>query len=419
MDSWVYTSGADRAAFEHQGGFIHTSAITGNLPSWQPRLAVDAASLLKSEQDGASVIPRGVAEVLCGMQAAAAEHARLASELLSPSRGTPSWLDDSTSEDEPIPRGSLLNTQPSYVEPLHEYCMAALSHCDESALALSVQQWLRWGVDGHVASCKSRKRRRSDDDGADSRGVERDSRRANEKEGDALDTNTVQCHSDSDGAGEYQADAALQPGEVVDALLALVMSRRRRALHPPTQGQQGPEGVDNPPLQDVASIGEDSAVLRVEGCVSMPLRDAVQTLRGVIKSLKAAVHRERRAVRRYCSDGLDGLVAHHAKEANAPMSGNRYDHPSIPLLHCVSEQHGRVIGAYDALSDAQSRFVNAQRAARVALEDAAEAAKVIVDERQAMSTLLRSTAVECNAVDEIRQLLVQELRVLKEVTYTK
>jgi hypothetical protein len=421
---WIHADGADRAAFERQGGLVNSSVFTGSKPKWQPRSVIDVAAMPSVNTT------RGVMDILRGLQAIADGHAQLSHEVLNLKDGTPDWFTDAAPNDspppedqDPIPRGSLLHTRPVAYEPLREYCKAALSRCDEDALSTAVNQWVRWGVDGYAAS-RRRKRRRTENgqpdvdqmqprDDPGSQDVEGESKGGDARRDDAphVKAAAAQSENEDESSDEGATHAQLPPGDVMsDVLLALVMNRRDILL--------------NDRFGDVAKIVDEEAVgfndakdqlYRSTSC-SVTIADALALLRGTTKVLRDAVHRQRRVVRRFSGTGLDGLVAHHAKEANsAPApSDEGTTYPSIPLLDSLREQHGRVISAHDALADAQARFTDAHRAARIALEDAAEAARLIDSEQQSMDTLLRAAAVECNAVDEVRQILVQELRSLKK-----
>jgi hypothetical protein len=437
MEAWAFSDAADRDNFERLGGVVHTSALSGHEPPWRPNRAVDEAMIdaafENSDARGATRVPTGVEEVIRGLKAAADDQSRLAHDVLELRDGKPEWaddirgdlakLDDEVDEDQ-IPRRSLLDVEPSYEEPLREYCIEALSRCDESAIAAAIEQWVGWGVDGYLATL-NRKRPRTEDEGV----------LENEKPQSQVAVSHVGCASappgrspidppDKDDVREEGASdqeecrVQVDPSRAVEAITSLGMLRRRRLVSPPTPSPEGLHLV-SPPTESASPmppyvIAREATFREEQNVVEMPAEDLIKVMRGTVRVLKDAVQRERRLIRRYCGEGLQGLVGFHAKEANtAATIADAYRYPSIPLIDSVREQHGRVIGAYDALSHAQARFVDAQREARVALEDAAEAVQAISVERQAMATLLRSTAVECNSVEEIRQLLLQELRSLK------
>jgi hypothetical protein len=423
---WIHADGADRAAFERQGGFVNSSVFPGSKPKWQPRSVIDVAAMPSVNTT------RGVTNILRGLQAIADGHAHLSHEVLNLKDGTPDWFTDAAPNDippnedqDPIPRGSLLHTRPVAYEPLREYCKAALSRCDEDALSIAVNQWVRWGVDGYTAS-RRRKRRRTENcepdadqmqlrDDPGSQDVEGESKGGDARRDDAPQVKATadQSENEDESSDEGATHAQISPADVMsDVLLALIMNRRDMLLND--------RFGDVAKIVDEASVRLDDAQDQLDrsASCSLTIADALALLRGTTKVLRDAVHRQRRVVRRFSGTGLEGLVAHHAKEANsAPPDasvGEGTTYPSLPLLNSVREQHGRVIAAHDALADAQARFTDAHRAARIALEDAAEAARLIDSEQQSMDTLLRAAALECNAVDEVRQILVQELRSLKK-----
>lgn len=426
-DDWILRDDADRTAFERQGGFVNAFALSGAAAKrWHPKLAVEVPASALPTSAATPVLPQGTLDILRGMQAVADEQAQLSKEVLNlTSTGPPDWFKDvaavSTSDDDadPVPRGSLLNTRPVASEPLRDYCKLALSRCDEGALAAAVEQWVRWGVSGYESTTR-RKRRRTeaapaaleaggsqDVEGA-SKGDEAPQAAVKDREEDRSGASDDDPSDDEAAVGGAQQ--AFQTH--VDVLAALVMNRRDILLHDRYEGSAQVRVVEE--CNDPQDAPPDAAAL--------PLSDALRLIRGTTKVLRDAVHRQRRVVRRFHGSGLDGLVTHHAKELNttttaaAASSSNESFNtfPTIPLLEAVREQHGRVIGAHDALSDAQSRFMEANRAARIALEDAADAARLVATEQRAMETLLHAAAIECNAVDEIRQILVQELRGLKQ-----
>lgn len=421
-NTWILSDSADRATFERQGGFVNTSALTGLNPRWQPRLVIDVASMPSVNA------AHNVTEIVRGLQGTADGHAALSHEILNPTVGVPDWFHDAAPrnpfEADPIPRGSLLNTRPVAYEPLREYCKAALSRCDEDALSSAVSQWVRWGVEGYAASRRRKRHRTEEGHGEpplgdnDSKNVEGESKGDDvPKKSGAEHTHAedaavagVAEHSENDGdsGDDVATDSQLPSVDVMsNILVALVMNRRDMLLH--DRFGNVAKVIDE---EAFGTTSREEAESNLE-TPNLSMSDALKLVRGTTKVLRDAVHRQRRVVRRFGSSGLEGLVAHHAKEANSATSAGNHAYPSVPLLDSVREQHGRVIAALDALADAQCRFMDAHREARVALEDAAEAVRLIEVEQQGMDTLLKATALECNAVDEVRQILVQELRSLK------
>lgn len=132
----------------------------------------------------------------------------------------------------------------------------------------------------------------------------------------------------------------------------------------------------------------------------------------VVGVLKAAVKGEAGAIDGFTAGEVGKHLVSHAKRhqnVEPPLEGedqsaSRSEIAELPLVTSLREQHSRILQSRDRLAMLQEKYVTLLKRAQGVLEDVAIEAKRLRHEEKEGERLLQSAVVECNALDEIRQI---------------
>jgi len=197
------------------------------------------------------------------------------------------------------------------------------------------------------------------------------------------------------------APSPLEMSAYAHRVAADVLRKRRQLLYPE---------------EELSDVPEPQTLETVDTAITLHVAHRCS------KRLRAAVQKERRLLKGFSTDNVtlrNATAMGHAKQPSAaPYTSDRpaseATDDDVPLIRAVEAQTASVVAARDRFAAAHARFSNAMREMQLAAEDAIYEADGVAEEERCLGDLLEGVAKECEAVNELRLLLVRVLKDMKQ-----